>query len=116
MRTSYGSSRPSGLRIEGSSIEGLNLGQIGRGSGCPAIIVDRVPLGGPPSPHGKGKGKVSEISYPGGSAYLRAVVQNAEAVGPSWVEPYFGPNFASRYRPPFDVQIWCPDFLTSYIV
>ena len=61
-------------------------------------------------------GKVSEIRYPGGSTYLRAVVQNAEAVGLSRVEPSFGHNFASHYRPPFGVQVWCPDFLTSYIV
>ena len=70
----------------------------------------------PLSPHGKGKGKVSEIRYPGGLTYLRVAVQNAEVVGPSRVEPSFGHNFASRYRPPFGVRIWCPDFLISYIV
>ena len=37
-------------------------------------------------------------------------------MGPSWVEPSFRHNFASRYRPPFDVRVCCPDFLTSYIV
>ena len=91
MRTSSRPSRPSGLRIGGSSIEGSDLGQIGRGSGRPATVVDRVPLAGPPSPHseGKGKGKVGEIRYPGGSAYLRADVQNAKVMGPSRVEPSF---------------------------
>ena len=58
----------------GSSAEGSDLGKIGGGSGRPAIVVDRVPLTGPPSPYGKGKGKVSEIRYLGGSAYLMAVV------------------------------------------
>ena len=74
MRTSSGPNRPSGLRIGGSSTEGSNLRQIGGGFGQPAIVVDRVPLAGSPSPHGKGKGKVSEIRYLGGSAYLRAAV------------------------------------------
>ena len=64
----------------------------------------------------KRKGKVSEIRYPSGSAYLRAAVQNAEAKGLSRVEPSFGHNFASCYKPPFGVWVWCPDFLTSYIV
>ena len=116
MCTSSRPSRPSGLHIGGSSAKGSNLGQIGGGSSRPAIVVDRVPLAGPPSPYGKGKGKVSEIRYPGDSAYLRAAVQNAEAVGPSRVEPSFGHNFASRYRPPFGLWVWCLDFLTSYFV
>ena len=115
MLTSSGPSPPSGLCIGGSSTKGSDLGQIGEGSGRPAIVADRVPLASPPSPHGKGKGKVSEIRYPGGSAYLRPAVQNAEAVGPSRVEPSFRHNFASRYRAPFGVRIWCPDFLNSYI-
>ena len=116
MYTSSGPSRPSGLRIGGSSAEGSGLRQIGGGSGRLVIVVNQVPLTGPTSPYGKGKGKVSEIRYPSGSTYLRAAMQNAEAVGPSRVEPSFGHNFASRYRAPFDVRVWCPDFLTSYIV
>ena len=88
MRTSSGPSCPFGLRIGGSYTEGLDLGQIGGGSGRPAIIVNRVPSAGPSSPRGQGKGKVSEIRYPSGSAYLRAAVQNAEAVGPCRVEPF----------------------------
>ena len=74
---------------KGSSAEEPDLGQTGEGSGRPAIVVDRVPLVGPPSSSSKGKSKVSEIRYPGGSYYLRAVVQNAEAVGPSRIEPFF---------------------------
>ena len=105
MCTSSGPSRPSGLRIGGSSTEGSDLRQIGGGSGRPAIVVNQVPLASPTSLYGKGKGKVSEIRYPGGSTYLRAAMQNAEAVGPSMVEPYFGHNFASCYRAPFDVWV-----------
>ena len=116
MRTSSRPSRPFGLRIGGSSTKGSNLGQIGGGSNRLDIVVDRVPLVGPHSPHGKGKGKVSKIRYPGGFTYLKATVQNAEVVGPSRVKLSFGHNFASRYRPPFGVRIWCPDFLASYIV
>ena len=37
-------------------------------------------------------------------------------MSPSQVEPSSGHNFASCYRPPFGVRVWCPDFLTSYIV
>ena len=112
MHTSFGPNRPSGLHI----IEGSDLWQIGGGSGCLAIVVDRVPLAGPSSPHGKGKGKVSEIRYPDGSAYLRPAIHNVEVVGPSRVEPSFRHNFASYYKPPFSVWVWCPDFLTFYIV
>ena len=38
------------------------------------------------------------------------------AVGPSRVEPLFGEIFARRYRPPFGVQVWSPNVLTSYVV
>ena len=94
MRTFSGPSRSSDLHIGGSFVEGSDLGKIGGGPGRPAIVVDRVPLAGPPSLSSKGKSKVSEIRYPGGSDYLRAVVQNAEVVGPSRVEPSFGHDFA----------------------
>ena len=66
MRTSSGPNRSSGLRIGGSSTEEPDLGQTGEGSGRSAIVVDCVPLAGPPSPSGKGKSKVSEIRYHGG--------------------------------------------------
>ena len=65
---------------------------------------------------GKGKGKIDEIKYSMGSEYLKSAVQNALAVGPSRVEPLFGEIFARRYRPPFGVQVWSPDVLTSYVV
>ena len=116
MHTPLGLSRPHVLRIWGSSVEEPDLGQIGEGSGCPAIIVNRVPLAGPPSPSGKSKSKVHKIRYPGSSDYLRVVVQNAEVASPNRIEPFFGKTFAARYRPPFGFHVWCPDFLTSYIV
>ena len=43
-------------------------------------------------------------------------MQNALAVGPSRVEHLYGETFARRYRPPFGVQVWSPDILTSYVV
>ena len=51
-----------------------------------------------------------------GSEYLKSAVQNALAVGPSRVEPLYGETFVRRYRPPFGVQVWSPDILTSYVV
>ena len=51
-----------------------------------------------------------------GSEYLKSAVQNALAVGPSRVEPLYGETFARRYRPPFGVQVWSLDILTSYVV
>ena len=35
-------------------------------------------------------------------------------MGPNRVEPLYGEIFAARYRPPFGVQVWCPDVLTTY--
>ena len=43
-------------------------------------------------------------------------MQNALAVGPSRIEPLYGATFARSYRPPFGVQVWSPDILTSYVV
>ena len=43
-------------------------------------------------------------------------MQNALAVGPSRIEPLYGATFARRYKPPFSVQVWSPDILTSYVV
>ena len=68
-----------------------------------------------PSP-GKGKGKIDKIRYSYGSEYLRAAVRYADVVGPSRVEPSYAKTFATRYGPPPDVRIWCPDLLTSYVV
>ena len=53
MRTPLGLKRPPVLRIGGSSAEEPDLGQTNEGSGRPSIVVDRVPLAGPPSPSNK---------------------------------------------------------------
>ena len=80
------------------------------------MVVLRDAPGEPPSPLGKGKNKIDEIKYLVGSEYLKSAVQNAMVVGPSRVEPLFWEVFGRRYRPPFGVQVWSPDVLTSYVV
>ena len=62
------------------------------------MVAKVLPIGYLPPP-GKGKGKISEIRYPGGSEYLRAAVRYEDAVGPSRVEPSFVKIFATRYGP-----------------
>ena len=37
-------------------------------------------------------------------------------MGPNRVEPLYGEIFAARYGPPFSVQVWCLDVLTTYAV
>ena len=105
-----------GLRIERRPTDESASGQNGGGlGGLVAMVVGVLPVGYLPLP-GKGKGKISKIRYPGVSDYLRDVVRYADIVGPIQVEPSFAKIFATRYRPPFDVRIWCPDILTSYVV
>ena len=105
-----------GLHIKGRPAEESVSGQIGgRPGGLTAVVVGVLPVDYLPLP-GKGKEKISEIRYPGGSEYLRVVVRYAEAVGPSRVEPSYSKAFAIRYRPPSAIRIWCPDLLTSYVV
>ena len=92
-----------GLRIEGRPVDESALGKNGSGlSGLVVVVVGVLLVGYLPLP-GKGKGKISEIRYPSGSNYLRAVVRYAETVGPSRVEPSFTKNFATRYEPPSGV-------------
>ena len=79
------------------------------------MVAGVLPVGYLPLP-GKGKGKISEIRYLGGSDYLRAFVRYANVVGPSQVEPSLVKIFATRYGPPSCVRIWCPNILTSYVV
>ena len=105
-----------GLRIEGRSAEESVSGRNGGGPGHPVTAVAWVLLIGYLPLPGKGKGKISEIRYPGGSDYLRAAVRYEDAVGPSQVEPLFAKIFVTRYGPPSGVRIWCPDILTSYVV
>ena len=79
-------------------------------------LTFEMPQWSPLFPLNKGKGRIDEIKYPGGSKYLKSVVQNALAVGPSKVEPLYGATFARRYRPPFGVRAWSLNVLTSYVV
>ena len=98
-----GPGRSSTLRIGGdSSTEFGSRRTGGKSNRLPMVLLRDAP-GEPPSPLGKGKGKIDEIKYPVGSEYLKSAVQNALEVGPSRVEPLFGEVFARRYRPPFGV-------------
>ena len=106
----------SSLRIGGDSSTESGSGQTGGESNRLATVVLRDALREPPTPLGKGKDKIDEIKYLVGSEYLKSAVQNALAVGLSKVEPLFGEIFVRRYRPPFGVQVWSPDILTSYVV
>ena len=91
------------LRIGSNLIEASSSGRTDRGNDSLVVVVHRAASGEPPFPLDKGKGKINEIQYPSGSEYLRAAIQNAEAVGPSRVEPLYGEIFAARYGPSFRV-------------
>ena len=88
----------------------------GGGSGSLVVVVNSAPLADHLSLSGKGKENISEIRYPSGFEYLKAAMKYADAVGPSRVEPLYEKTFVTLYRPPLGVQVWCPDFLTSYII
>ena len=112
-----GPGHSSSLRIRGDSSVVPDSGQTGDASNRLAVVALRDAPGEPPLPLGKGNGRIDEIKYLVGSEYLKSVVQNALAVGPSRIEPLYGKTFARRYRPPFGgVQVWSPDILTSYMV
>ena len=111
-----GLSRSSILRIGSNLAEASSSGRTGGESDSLAVVVHWVAPKKPPFPLGKGKGKINEIRYLSGSEYLRAGIQNAEVVGPSRVEPLYGEIFAARYGPPFGIQVWCLDVLTTYVV
>ena len=108
--------RSSSLHIRGDPSVVFGFGWTGGSSDLLTGVAPRNAPGEPPFPVDKGKGKIDEIKYPGGSEYLKSAAQNALAVGPSRVEPLYGETFARRYRPPFSVQVWSPDILTSYMV
>ena len=98
-----GPGRSSSLRIGGDPSAVSGLGRTGGASDSLTGVVLRNAPGEPPFPLDKGKGRIDEIKYPGGSEYLKSAMQNALAVGPSRVEPLYGETFARRYRPPFGV-------------
>ena len=116
LRISMGLGHSSVLRIESNPVELSSSRQTGGESDSLAVVVHRVAPGEPPFPLDKGKDKINEIRYPSGFEYLRAAIQNAEAMGPSRVEPLYGEIFAAWYGPPFGIQVWCPIVLTTYIV
>ena len=89
---------------------------MGGGSGGLPSAAIRAPLVGYPPLSGKGKERISQIRYPIGSKYLRAVVRCSDVVGPSRVEPSYAEIFATRYRPLAGIHVWRPDFLTFYVV
>ena len=104
------------MRIGSNPAEASSSGRTDGGNDSLAVVVHRVALGEPPFPLDKGKGKINEIRYPSGSEYLRAALQNAEAMGPSRVEPLYGEIFTAWYGLPFGIQVWCPNVLTTYVV
>ena len=116
MHASSGSSRSTGLNIEGRSVEGFESEQVGGGSGGLPVAPVRAPLVGHSPLPGKGKERISKIRYPTRSEYLRDVVRCSDAVGPSRVEPSYAEIFATRYRPPVGIHVWRLDFLTSYVI
>ena len=83
------------MNIGSNPAEASSSGRTGGESDSLAVVIHRVALEEPPFPLGKGKGKINEIRYPNGFEYLRAAIQNAEAVGPNRVEPLYGEIFAT---------------------
>ena len=108
-----GPGRSSVLRIGSNPAEASSSGLTDGGNDNLVVVVHRAAPREPPFPLDKGMGKLNEIRFPSGSEYLRAAIQNVEAVGPSRVEPLYGEIFAARYGPPFGVKVWCPDVLTT---
>ena len=111
-----GQGRSSSLCIGGDSSVVAGSERTGGTSDRSTGVDLRDAPGVPPFPLDKGKGRVDQIKYPGGSEYLQSAVQHALAVGPSKVCPLYGATFARCYRPPFGVQVWSLDVLTSYVV
>ena len=95
------------LRIGSNPTEASGSGRTGGESDSLAVVVHRAAPREPPFPlgKGKGKGKISEIRYPNGSEYLRAAIQNVEAVAPielnlymvRSLRPGMGPRLGSRF-------------------
>ena len=104
LHISMGPGRFPVLRIGSDPAEVSGSGRTGGESDSLAMVVHRGVPREPPFPLGKGKGKISEIRYPSGFEYLRAAIQNVDALGLSQVEPLYGEIFATRYGSPLGVQ------------
>ena len=91
-----GLSRSSSLHIGVDSSVAAGLGRTGGASDRSTGVDLRDAPGEPPFPLNKGKGRIDEIKYPGGSKYLKSAVQNALAVEPSKVGPLYRATFAKR--------------------
>ena len=100
-----GSGYSSSLRIVGDSLAVTCSRRTSGVSDRSAGVELRDAPGAPPFPLDKGKGRVDQIKYPGGSEYLKSAVQHALVVGPSKVGPSCGATFSKRYRPPFSVRV-----------
>ena len=109
-----GPGRSSSLRIGDDSSVVVGTGRAGGASGRSAISEPRNAAEAPPLPFDEGNEKINLITYPGGSDYLKSVVEHAVIVGPSKVDPSYGSTFAERYRPPPGIRVWVPDVLTFY--
>ena len=110
-----GPSRSSSLRIGDDSSAVTGSGRVGNASGRSAVVEPRNVPRAPLLSLDKDKEKINLIKYPGGSDYLKSVVQHVVSVGPSRVGPLYGVTFAERYRPPPGVPVWTPDVLTFYV-
>ena len=95
-----GSGRSSSLRIGDDSSVVVGTEQAGGASGRSAVSEPWNAVEVPHLPLDEGKEKINLITYPGGSNYLKSVVQHDVIVGPSKVDPSYGSTFVERYRPP----------------
>ena len=111
-----GPGRSSSLRIGGDCFVVSDSGRTSGASDRLDGVAFRDVPGELPLLLDKGKGRIDEIKFLMGLEYLKSAVQNALVVGPSKVEPLYWKTFVRRYRPPFGVQVWSPDILTSYVV
>ena len=110
-----GPDRSFSLRIGDDSSAVAGSGRVRNASSRSAVVEPQNVPRVPPLPLDKDKGKINLIKYPGGSDYLKSVVQHAVTVGPSKVGPSYGVTFADRYRPPPSVRVWTPNVLTFYV-
>ena len=109
-----GQGRSFSLRIGDDSSVVVGIERVGGVSGRSAVPEPRNAAEAPSPPSDESKEKINLIIYPGGSDYLKSVVQHAVIVGPSKVDPSYGSTFTERYRPPPGVRIWVPDVLSFY--